>query len=993
MLETKGHLNLLGHDDQRVRKAGCHEIAAFLEAATRLATCMLATRRSTGPAPVLPRMGGYGSYLGIMTELASEQDEPAQLLARTLSAIASAPTGQAPDMTVQSTRNYILHGGAAPAGNEYVTQWRKWAEQASDAIVDYVDACGGLTLHDGTVTLGGASLAPLVMYSDSRVCWYQSAGAGGRVGFISAVSADEADFFEDDATIASVAPYLEPQKKPVQDQLDGLYRAFIRDTAGFASPGTGPVDRTLESHTLRIRWILKSSAGDIERIDDFKVMPDNQWVWNEGETWVGYSSFLIQISNWGVVIERLESRTLTLLENEAQATAGLTAGAPALTIPPDIATTFQASDDAGIKVEGPGQAGLSAFVDEAAASVAGLPQIFFLSGEAGIGKTHALLNCTRDRHAELASTVPDTGRQLPVYLYVSCSGTGLRSIRDLINAAVVDTQNLNYESVLALCRNGLLVIVIDGFDELVGGAGYSDAHEILRPTLERLGDRGAMMVAARSSYLANQYQSSLERAQVRIGKSAIHTLLEINRWSRADIRRLFEANPRWLRLREKLTENDLELLGVPFFSKVFNSYAAETDGHTTEKVDLRQILIEGYLQRERHKLASTPGHGSELLSVDQLQSVYREIAGEMFEGNTQALDRETFVLACSAGLDIDLTERRYQPMSDRLSVLCGISAEGASEGSVNFAFEHDLFFETFLAEYLKSSYMIAETKSTRLLEHLSQTMLGDTTIETLVDSSLQSVLRLVGFAGSLSATDDELLVQNLSSLAERAVAQATTEDLPALQGLSLRGLNFNDDLVGPLWISECWVGRLVATSVAHVKLNNSHVSQLVVRSSNTGLERLQIDGRTRIDEVYDERSDGSSRLVTSQTDVWQLLLDLGLTGAGQRLAAIREDRSRTPLEDFAESTLARFSSLARPVFVVEASRRVPGDGASKWMRDPNNPCWAAFTDALVGCGLATERALNASGPAKLWVAFTVQPEEVLDRASSNGVKEFWSRMG
>ena len=322
MLRTRGHLNLLGHDVERLRTAGCHEVAAFLEAATRLATCLLAVRGPATPAPILPRMGGYGSYLGTMTDLASEQGESAQLLARTLSGIASALTGQAPDMTVQSTRNYILHGGAAPADETYLNRWRSWAEQASDAIVKYADDCGGISVREGVVMLGKESLAPLVVYRDSRVCWYQSVGKGGRVGFISAISAEEADFFDDDATIANVAPYLESRKSPAQDELEGLHRAFIRDTAGFASPGTGPLDHTLDVHTLRIRWILKSSAGDSERIDDFKVMPDNRWVWNNGTAWVGYSTFLAQISNWSVVVERLRSRTLTLLEHEAEATAG-----------------------------------------------------------------------------------------------------------------------------------------------------------------------------------------------------------------------------------------------------------------------------------------------------------------------------------------------------------------------------------------------------------------------------------------------------------------------------------------------------------------------------------------------------------------------------------------------------------------------------------------------------------------------------------------------
>lgn len=989
VLETRTALNLLGHDPDRLGRAGCHEIAPFLEACTRLAVCVMVARSSGGPRPVLPRSGGYGTYLAILNDVTPSDDPLAKAMATALTTISQSLTGQAPEMTVQSTRNYILHGGAAPANDEYIERWRRWAEDASDAILTYLDALGGLTLgKDGRVELGGVALSPLVLLRDSRVCWFQGTSRDG-VSYIASSSSGDLDVLKDNDILDEIRRFLRPSNKDsAHDELSGLYRAFVRDTEGFASPGTAPMDRTVDGIVLRVRWVAKSSAGDYEREDEFKVKPDNQWVWLEGGEWVSYARFLQVISNWPVVVDRLRSRISSLVAEEAKAAAQFSNNRD-LIIPRSISTRFRATDEDGKEAAGPGEDGLNSFVDQAAMGVAGQPQVFFLSGEAGIGKTHALLEGTRRRHEELSGSESRSGA--PLYLYLSCGGTGLRSISELVDAAVVDTQNLNFKSVLALCRNGLLVLVVDGFDELVGGAGYRDAYELLQPTLDKLEDRGTIMVAARSSYLANQYQSSLRRAQAKVDKSAVHTLLEINRWSTSDVEALFDSNPHWRLFRDRLKDRDLELLGVPFFSKVFNSFAQAYTPVIGDELNLRTVLIDGYLDRELAKLSTTPGPAREGIGVAQLRSVYLEVAGEMFETGSDVVGHDEFILACSAGVELDLSEPRYKSLGDRLSVLCGISATAVEGSPVAFSFEHDLFLESFLADYLWSQYLQNNEKRGAFMERLRYYLLGDATVESLVEKDVSVILAFLAEVPDLSNSDDEMLIQNLSLLAERSVGVATNQQLPILRGLEMRALSVSDRVVEKIWLQDCRVGQLQVASQATLSMVSCHVSQLVLGPQNQDLAGIQVDSLTEFGEVYDNRSAERSQLITSQTDIWSLMASLNLHGAESRLEKLRE-RPRSPLQNFAEDALVRFASLARPVYVVEASRKVPGDGASRWMRDQFNPCWTDFTNALLDSGAATERSINASGPAKLLISFKIPPQELLDQRDLREAVDFWQRL-
>ncbi|MGW7595046.1 hypothetical protein, partial [Streptomyces rubiginosohelvolus] len=84
-----------------------------------------------------------------------------------------------------------------------------------------------------------------------------------------------------------------------------------------------------------------------------------------------------------------------------------------------------------------------------------------------------MLSAALHRAAEVASGDQVDG--VPLFLYIRSNGHVLENLVEVVNSAVATTRNLTDLAVKALCRNGVMALLIDGFDELLGGAGFNDA--------------------------------------------------------------------------------------------------------------------------------------------------------------------------------------------------------------------------------------------------------------------------------------------------------------------------------------------------------------------------------------------------------------------------------------------------------------------------------------------------------------------------------------
>lgn len=989
MTQRPVHLPLMSRHDGWSARASTNQFGSYLELLSRIAAALVLTTSAGTTLDVrYPRSGGAGTFRSLHQVLSlSSNVSPA---ARTLCSLI-VETWSRPHtigyVDALEERNTISHGGLPTQDKEAVDRWRNSAQAATDALTKFIADSGGLHVSNNVMHIGSTPIWPLLIPSGETALLFHSWRNGKPPSYILVGAAAPPVELPDESATSVLRNLLEAPRSQRYQQLHLLIQSIKSDIEGLTADDTNATFEYLRDGQISLEWTQRTSSNDVPRSEVFRVAADNQRQWRDPRNeWVSYSAFIRDIVNWGVVVRRLHTRFDKIYDDDHIEAQRIASESKMLQIPNDIRTKFRPQVLLGADIaEGiDDTTDLSKALDDAARSTAGLPQVFFLTGEAGIGKTYNLLEMTKARHQAVSN---DNNIDVPIFLYISCAGRSLQTFAEIVNSEVVNTQNLNFDSVLALCRNGLLVVVIDGFDELIEGAGYNDAYKVLAPTIERLGDRGVLIVSARSSYLANQYRSSLRKREHAVGyTSARHTVLELERWTPTEVDSLFKANPHWRKLRPLLTKEDLALLGVPFFSRMFNSYAA-TIKTAPATIDLHAVLIDGYLDREIGKLEPST---KDEITTDILHTVFREIAGLIYESTSASVTQVEFEDAASYALGIELSDSRHRALAARMSVLCGLSVTG-EQGSIGFRFEHDLFYESFLASYIVQQFF-ESTNYSRCADFLNRGALGDKTIEDLVANHRPEVLHTLEAAVARCVVDSYLR-QNCSALAGHLLSSGESRHIAVIESCDLQEVRVSPDTADTsISLVNCKLAAVHTPMRAHISLSECSIGQLQISAISAVSSTLSIDGSTSIDELV-ITSDGSGvRYFATQRHIWPELDRLGVTGAQDRIVENVASSSRSPIEEFAEAALTRMLQREEYFFVVQKSNRIPGENTPKGLYKPKSQEWAAITSAALDSEVANSKPLNASGPAKLVVTFNYPLNVILRGRHQEDVRRFWEKL-
>ena len=228
-----------------------------------------------------------------------------------------------------------------------------------------------------------------------------------------------------------------------------------------------------------------------------------------------------------------------------------------------------------------------------------------VTGGAGAGKTRVLQELVL-RHAERYLQ----GRTDKLLLYVNAQGRALARLNEALATELQDLRvHLIYHSIATLVRVGLLVLVIDGFDELLGVSGYDDAFRSLSTFLEQLDGYGRLMVSARSVYYEEEFLKRAGQASATGHHRWSHIPVEIMPWNEdnrasyvdklASRHSLSPQQRNDLRKRvHRAFENDQNLSEKPlFFTKTVDLVRRDLDFSTSG--DLLGTLIRSFLEREQ----------------------------------------------------------------------------------------------------------------------------------------------------------------------------------------------------------------------------------------------------------------------------------------------------------------------------------------------------------------------------------------------------------
>ena len=129
--------------------------------------------------------------------------------------------------------------------------------------------------------------------------------------------------------------------------------------------------------------------------------------------------------------------------------------------------------------------------------------IFLLLGDIGIGKTTSLLSFA-SRQAELHTENP-TVEPLPVYIDLS-NYRKIEDIEILIKNLIFDhfkDQILNVDQLLELVKNGRLVFVLDGFDEMATRLTHESLFEHLNQIEKLYQENGKLVLSSRKQVFSS----------------------------------------------------------------------------------------------------------------------------------------------------------------------------------------------------------------------------------------------------------------------------------------------------------------------------------------------------------------------------------------------------------------------------------------------------------------------------------------------------------
>lgn len=815
-----------------------------------------------------------------------------------------------PEMSIKRVRNQVCHGGPLPEGIDRAALHRVVSQNAERIV--RIHQHGHVTELAPLFRIVDGGLAALHSFSGTAATYWPRRGEAVDVADHDTVAAlNNLDLRHGDRLLDEFAQDLKRDLKGFAER-DSIYI--------LASP----------PEPIVVHWDRRSSDGPVPRVDRFGVTSDHARVWLTPSGPESYKAFLADVCNWPLLkkrlLEELEERIVAEKQISHELFPNLSQEVP------NVQTLVEIDDE----YRGSGRTGLT--IADACTEVAsgidayrGSTNLITLTGEAGSGKTHSLLQFARQ------SLVG--GRDLePVVIYVSSSRSGATSLERLINDHVAGTRILERDSVLALCRAGLAILVIDGFDEMLGFRTYDNPLSGLQPILDSLRNRGAVILSARSSYSEARLLTSLTQHPAKDTRHRL-TTMKLQPWKREQLVELAKS----LSIDVAAAEDDPEvrqLLTTPFFCLAYAAWKQE--GQST---GFLRFVVDTYLQRELRKLMDQ--QGNPIFTHDELADVFCEVAEMSARKVTPEISEEELALAAGQALECDLTADRKR----RLVALCGMSAEWSDE-ELSFNFTHLAIAEHFLARQV-----------TRVPLPQALSLLSKVAISALCAQLIRSM-----WPPDRSETIEQVIAE--------LQARVTAQDPCDRQDLAMASL-------GELWARvygtaevarsarRIVVDRLELGGSGRVTLHQAEIRHLVigpgvtVRLISSRVDRadlLTTSGDVLLDDSYEQISEllTQNELATSRRRMRQLL---GLP---------EESVDESAIEDF---FMDKIVSARVPIVVNERYAPPDGDGRMKWTQEYGAEQWRGFVRKMLKEGRLVQESMNASGPSKWRLRATEVSEE------------------
>lgn len=532
--------------------------------------------------------------------------------------------------------------------------------------------------------------------------------------------------------------------------------------------------------------------------------------------------------------------------------------------------------------EGPAIDVINARLDEDADTT----RVIMITGGAGAGKTCVLRELVR-RQAEAYLS----GRTSKLLLYVNAQGRALARLNEALATELQDLKvGLTYHSVAVLSQLGVLVPVIDGFDELLGVSGYDDAFSSLAGFLEQLHGEGQILASARSTYCEEEFLERAGRAAANGEQEWSHVPVTIQEWSDDDRRNYLDKwieKKRWQSsdaeaFRRRVTttfsggRHDALASKPLFFARVVDLLQHRHSFSGGD--DLLQTLVQEYSSRElKDKLLDR--QSQPFLTGEQFGDLMQELAEEMWNQETRGLDVGSLRFVAEYFVDnAGLPDVARQVIVERLPMMAFLGRHDAPSARGGIAFEHELFFFYFLAKTI-AARLAAEDADLRVV--LGRSALPEEVADRVAqkvapsdapaaDNQLQALLDRLSKAAEQESRRTAQVRENAGLLAMALLRNASGPDARPIEDRTIRSVVFPGSHLKDVALKRCSLidvamrrtdltsTRFIACNARNVRLHEPRVSKKSSRlelsglgvDDVTGIRALGIESETNFDPAF-----------------------------------------------------------------------------------------------------------------------------------------------
>ncbi len=626
--------------------------------------------------------------------------------------------------------------------------------------------------------------------------------------------------------------------------------------------------------------------------------------------------------------------------------------------------------------------------------------VVMITGDAGAGKSSVLEELVRVEAERFA-----LGQAKCLYLYVNAQGRALAKFTEALAAELDELRSiLTYHEVTPLVRLGLLVPVIDGFDELLGVGGYGEAFSSLSAFIEELDGSGRLIASARSTYYEQEFVARAGASSALGSPSWIQRSVRIEAWDDQDFesyvqkicdsRRKSEVEKAeaLAAVRAAFQGDNAQLVNKPLF--VARTLELVLDGRRFEgDGNLLDSLVSTYIERERvEKLLDR--NQRPLLSAPEIRALLVELAEEMWNQETRQLDIQSVRSIAEYVLgNFGIAPASQRVVIERMPTMAFLSKGDRAQ---NVAFEHETFFGFFLSQGMVRRIVAADTPIDVLLgrSSLSLDMAGLVARQLArrdnptYESFREIIGRVCAAAGSYSPR--QVQVQENGGRIIQGLLKVGCGDSAELRDLEFSGLIF------------------AGGDFTDVRLKNSKFSSIEFRRVDfrgCDIRECSADNVMLVEAFLDLKS---TRLELHGLDPATGVLGLRVAAGAEVSTVFLPDRIREALHAVGAiskpETISRSRSIS-PNVVEVVERFVKGYSRSNLICLDDRHLRAAFEardwpivyDALLRSGVVTEEVRVTSGSTKSFLRRQVLPAEILagiDESASvpKSVTLFWDQI-